>query len=95
MPTLVWRCAIAALLASFAFGVPLAGAQEKYPSRPINFIVPWGAGGGADQTARAAAQLLEPILGVSLPVVNVPGATGQSGMAKFLASPADGYTIQI
>ncbi len=95
MLTLVWRYAVASLLASLTLGVPLVGAQEKYPSRPINFIVPWGAGGGADQTARAAAQQLEPILGVSLPVVNVPGGTGQSGMAKFLASPADGYTIQI
>ena len=72
-----------------------AQAQDKYPSRPINFIVPWGAGGGADQTARVAAQLLEPILGVSIPVVNVPGATGQSGMAKFMAAPPDGYTMQI
>ena len=27
-------------------------AQEKYPSRPIEFVVPWGPGGGADQLAR-------------------------------------------
>jgi tripartite-type tricarboxylate transporter receptor subunit TctC len=75
--------------------VSAATAQEKYPSRPITFIVPWGAGGGADQTARAAAQIMEPMLGVSMPVVNVPGATGQSGMAKFLAAAADGYTMQV
>jgi tripartite-type tricarboxylate transporter receptor subunit TctC len=75
--------------------VSVAAAQEKYPSRPITFIVPWGAGGGADQTARATAHIIEPMLGVSIPVVNVPGATGQSGMAKFLAAPADGYTMQI
>jgi tripartite-type tricarboxylate transporter receptor subunit TctC len=85
------------LLAGMLLPGPIATAQaqEKYPSRPINFIVPWGAGGGADQTARAAAQLMEPILGVSLPIVNVPGATGQSGMAKFMAAPPDGYTMQV
>jgi tripartite-type tricarboxylate transporter receptor subunit TctC len=84
------------LLGALLLGVvAFAQAQYKYPSRPINYIVPLGAGGGAAQTARVAAQLLEPILGVSIPVVNVPGATGQSGMAKFMAAPPDGYTMQI
>ena len=34
-------------------------AQEKYPSRPIEFIVPWGPGGGADQVARKVAPAIE------------------------------------
>lgn len=85
-----------ALLGVLLLGaVAMAQAADKYPSRPINFIVPWGPGGGADQTAREAAKLMEPILGVSIPVVNVSGATGQSGMAKFMAAPPDGYTMQI
>jgi tripartite-type tricarboxylate transporter receptor subunit TctC len=58
-------------------------------------IVPWGPGGGADQLARLTGKLLEPNLGVSLPVVNVPGATGGTGMAKLLAAPADGYSAAI
>ena len=33
-------------------------AQDKYPSRPIEFIVPWGPGGGADQLARKIAPAL-------------------------------------
>ena len=70
-------------------------AQEKYPSRPIEFIVPWGPGGGADQVARKVAPAIEKDLKVSLPVINVPGATGQSGLNKMLTSPADGYTISI
>jgi len=70
-------------------------AEEKYPARPIEFIVPWGPGGGADQLARKAGKILEGILNVSLPVVNVPGATGGSGMAKMLAAPADGYSMAI
>ncbi len=74
---------------------PAALAQEKYPSRPIEMVVPWGPGGGADQLARLTGKLLEPGLGVSLPVVNVPGATGGTGMAKLLAAPADGYSMAI
>ena len=70
-------------------------AQEKYPSRPIEFIVPWGPGGGADQVARKSSHLMEKDLKVSLPVINVPGATGQSGLNKMLTSPADGYTISV
>ena len=81
-----------AVCAAFA-GV--AVAQEHYPSRPIEFIVPWGPGGGADQVARKLSQLLEPDLKVSLPVINVAGATGQTGHAKLLAANADGYTLEV
>jgi tripartite-type tricarboxylate transporter receptor subunit TctC len=70
-------------------------AQEAYPSRPIEFIVPWGPGGGADQVARKSAQLMEKDLKVSLPVINVAGATGQTGLNKMLTAPGDGYTISI
>jgi len=73
----------------------LSPAQEKYPSRPVEFIVPWGPGGGADQLARKAAKLMEDDLKVSFPVVNSPGATGNTGMAKLLASAADGYAISV
>jgi tripartite-type tricarboxylate transporter receptor subunit TctC len=79
-----------ALLAAFP-----AGAQEKFPSRPVEFIVPWGPGGGADQLARKLAPGLEKELKVSLPVINVAGATGQTGLTKMLAQPADGYSISV
>lgn len=70
-------------------------AQERYPSRPIEFVVPWGPGGGADQLARKIAPALEKTLKVSLPVINVAGATGQTGLNKMLTSPADGYSISV
>jgi len=70
-------------------------AQEKYPSRPVEFIVPWGPGGGADQVARKAGKIMEEDLKTSFPVVNVPGATGNTGMAKLLAAQADGYSISV
>lgn len=72
-----------------------AAAQEKYPSRPIEFIVPWGPGGGADQVARKAGKIMEEDLKISFPVVNAPGATGNTGMAKLLAAQADGYSISV
>jgi tripartite-type tricarboxylate transporter receptor subunit TctC len=86
------QCLIALLFALVALP---AFAQEKYPSRPIEFIVPWGPGGGSDQTARTLASLLEEQLKVSVPVLNVPGGTGNTGMTKLLAAPADGYSIAI
>ena len=75
----------------------LAGvsAQEAYPSRPVTFIVPWGPGGGADQLARVAGKLMEQELKVSFPVINVSGATGQTGLTKLITGPADGYTIEV
>ena len=81
--------AAAALAPRFSF------AQDKYPSRPVEFIVPWGAGGGADQLARRTGKLMEGELKVSIPVINVPGATGNTGMAKLLASAPDGYSMAV
>ena len=73
----------------------VAVAQEKYPSRPIEFIVPWGPGGGADQVARKSGKMMEDDLKVSFPVINVPGATGNTGMTKLLAAQPDGYSISV
>lgn len=81
--------------AFFAGASAPAAAQEKYPSRPIEFIVPWGPGGGADQLARKIAPAVEKRLKVSLPVINVPGATGQTGLNKMLTQPTDGYSISV
>ena len=73
----------------------LAFAQAKYPSRPVDFIVPWGAGGGADQLARRLGSLIEKDLGVSLPILNIAGATGNTGMTKLLSAPADGHSMAV
>jgi tripartite-type tricarboxylate transporter receptor subunit TctC len=71
----------------------LAVAQEKFPSRPIDFICTWGTGGGADSMARQIGVLAHPLLGAPLPVSNVPGASGNTGLAQVLTARADGYTI--
>jgi tripartite-type tricarboxylate transporter receptor subunit TctC len=82
-------------VAACAIFSPSPSFADNYPSRPITFIVPWGAGGGADQVARMASKLVEPELGVSVPVINMAGATGQTGLTKLVTSPADGYTIEV
>ena len=65
-----------------------AAAQEKYPSRPIDFVVTWGAGGGADAMARQLGSLSQPLLGVALPASNVPGAPAIPGSRRSCrASP--------
>src|SRR6185369_15511480 len=56
-----------------------ARAQGKYPSRPIQLVVPWGAGGGTDQTARIVGTLLEKNLGQPVNVVNRIGGSGVVG----------------
>jgi tripartite-type tricarboxylate transporter receptor subunit TctC len=88
---MVFAAASAAALALAAAPV----AAQEFPSRPIEFVVPWGPGGGADQVARKLASLMEPKLKVSMPIVNVPGATGQTGLTKMLTAPADGYSISV
>jgi tripartite-type tricarboxylate transporter receptor subunit TctC len=67
-------------------------AEEKYPSRPIEVVVTFGPGGGADTMGRKMSQIMEKKLGVPLPVSNVAGASGNAGLTKLLTNPADGYT---
>lgn len=87
-------CFAAAAVVLTAIGTVPARAAA-YPNHPINFIVPWGPGGGADLLARTAGKIMSKDLGVSFPVLNVPGATGMVGMTKLLTSPADGYTLAV
>ena len=86
------------LLVAVAVSAALLGGKAQaagYPERPIELIVPWGPGGGADQLARLISKLAEPLLGQGIPVVNVPGGTGATGITKLLAAPADGYSMAI
>ncbi len=70
-----------------------AFAADSWPSRPIKCIVPYKAGGSADNLARGIAPFLEEQLGVPIVIQNQPGASGQIGATLFLKSPADGYTV--
>ena len=66
---------------------------KDYPKRPITMIVPFGAGGGSDQVARAIAPPLEKVLGVPIQIVNKPGGNATVGFADFWATRPDGYTL--
>src|SRR5258706_10610267 len=70
-----------------------AAAQAAYPERPITLIVPWGAGGGTDATARIIAALMEKELKQPINVVNRTGGSGVVGHQAFATSAPDGYTI--
>ncbi|MDD7973523.1 Bug family tripartite tricarboxylate transporter substrate binding protein [Roseinatronobacter alkalisoli] len=70
----------------------LAAAQE-YPTRPVNVIVPFGAGGSTDILARAFAREMEDVMDVSMPVQNIGGAAGTIGTARLTRSRPDGYTV--
>jgi tripartite-type tricarboxylate transporter receptor subunit TctC len=63
-----------------------------YPERPIEVVVPYGPGGDVDLMARLVTKYLTPVLGQSLPVVNINGASGAVGGRKVLDSKPDGYT---
>jgi tripartite-type tricarboxylate transporter receptor subunit TctC len=78
-------------LATLAFGT--AAQAQSYPSRPITLIVPWGAGGGTDATARIVGTLLEKELGQPVNVVNRTGGNGVVGHSAIATAPPDGYTL--
>jgi putative tricarboxylic transport membrane protein len=84
-----------ACLVALALSAATSVQAQDYPKRPIEIIVPWGQGGGADQVARRIAKLLEPRLGVQVTVSNVSGGSGQKGLAKMRAATADGYTLSV
>ncbi|RDE10149.1 Bug family tripartite tricarboxylate transporter substrate binding protein [Pelagibacterium lacus] len=79
---------------AMVFAAGAATAQD-YPSKPITMIVPWGAGGGTDATARIIATLLEGELGVPVPVENRTGGSGVVGHSAIANAAPDGYTIGI
>ena len=81
---------LAAALAALALA-PAALAQ--YPNRPITLIVPWGAGGGTDATARILASIMEKELKQPINVVNRTGGSGVVGHSAIAEATADGYTI--
>jgi tripartite-type tricarboxylate transporter receptor subunit TctC len=95
MAPLVCKAALlaGATAVAAAGAVSTASAADDYPDRPIELIVTFGPGGGADLMGRQMARLLEPKLGVSVPVTNVAGASGNAGLTRLATSPADGYTL--
>ena len=70
-----------------------ARAQAPFPSKPVQLIVPWPAGGQTDLTIRILAEEVEPLLGQPVVVVNKPGAAGTLVAPLLKAAEPDGHTI--
>lgn len=91
-------CRLCSLIVTTAIGLGMvspAALAQTYPNQPVTIVVPFGAGGRTDLTARGVAQALEKHLGVAVPVINKPGAGGVIG-AKYVANAKpDGYTVGI
>jgi tripartite-type tricarboxylate transporter receptor subunit TctC len=81
---------VAFALASIAI---TSANAEVYPSKPINIVVPYNAGGGMDNVIRKMTTELEKELGQPVNIVNQAGAGGNVGTRKLAESAADGYTI--
>ncbi|HEY4142856.1 MAG TPA: tripartite tricarboxylate transporter substrate binding protein [Pseudolabrys sp.] len=79
-----------ALVLAFASTLP---AQAAYPEKPIRLVLPFGAGGVADVTARILADKLGEKLGQRVVVENMPGPGGIAAARAVISAPPDGYTM--
>jgi len=91
---------IMGILLSLTFFLPViftggVWAQEKFPSRPIQFVIPWAAGGGGTINAQALQPHFEKSIGGSVQIVNKPGGAGTIAWNYVANSPPDGYTTGI
>src|ERR1700745_2174056 len=88
---------------SVSFGVALllalggahAQAQDKYPSKPIRVVVPFGPGSATDIVMRIVGEQMRPILRQPIVIENKPGAFGIIAIEDMARSRPDGYTLQI
>lgn len=85
----------AAACAIFAYGSSIAQPAQKFPDKPIRFIVPFPPGGGNDILARLLAPKLSESLGQPVVIDNRAGAGGNIGTDLAAKSAPDGYTIVI
>lgn len=89
------RCLVTLVGIALAGTAGLAAAQDVYPSRPIEMIIPYTAGGTSDLVGRTVAKALSERLKTPVVVVNRAGAAGTLGMRQVAAAAPDGYTIGI
>jgi len=68
-------------------------AAAEYPTKPIQVIVPYAAGGGTDIVARLIAHFAKDSLGQPIVIVNMPGAAGALGHREIANAEPDGYTL--
>ena len=79
--------------AGAAFAPIGAQAEDKYPSRIITWVCPYGAGGNADNRSRQVARVMQASLGQTILIDNKPGGGGNIGTEMIAKAKPDGYTI--
>lgn len=90
------RSGVALLVLVVAIGCPgLVMGSEKYPSKTVKMLIPWGAGGGTDTTIRSINQVMPKYLPEKLILVNQVGGHGTIAMTALVNSKPDGYTLCI
>lgn len=88
MRKLLWAAAV-----GLAGALALPASAADFPSKPINLMVAFGAGGSTDVGARIVSSIAEKILGQPIVVSNRSGAGGQVGWTEFSRQRPDGYHI--
>src|SRR5262245_54826358 len=78
-----------------AFGAVEAGAQDKYPSKPVKILVPYAPGGATDIITRVLGEQMRQNLGQTFVVENKPGAGGILAIEEMARSRPDGSTLMI
>ena len=86
---------VAAMMGALPGPYAAGPASAEYPERPIEMIVPWGAGGGTDAVGRIIAQILQENLGQPVNVVNRTGGSGVVGHTAIARAKPDGYTMGV
>src|SRR5579863_10535677 len=89
------QAALGLALSATGLAAGKARAQAKYPNHPVRVILPFGAGGVADVTARLVAQALSEKLGQNFVIENMPGAGGITAARAALSGGTDGYTLTL
>jgi tripartite-type tricarboxylate transporter receptor subunit TctC len=87
------RRSLAAMLGALGLLVSSLHAEEAYPSRPVNMVIPYPPGGLSDGIARAISPSLERILKQPVVMLNRGGAGGAIGAASVAKAEPNGYTI--
>lgn len=87
------RRALAWGLALAASAGPALASTAAWPTRPLQLIVPWPAGGATDLTLRILCEEAEPLLGQPIVVINRPGAAGTQVAPLLKVAEPDGHTI--
>src|SRR5713226_365028 len=88
------RTMVAAALAFLLAFSGMASAQE-WPTRPVNLVVPYAAGGPVDTIGRILAARLSELLGQQVIVENAGGAGGMTGASRVAKAAPDGYTVML